>query len=1085
MSYGIAVYLFAIPSVSFAATEFVSIVDPGQGADYDYPSLSAWEGAVQSDLTVNTTKVFPGTRTGTLTDNATMYLCRGGAYQTVTANRRHATATQILAQTISNGSFVFQAGDIWYTNNTCNSAAYFTISDAGDSAIAVAKCRTTNGAADIATVNIEEWTTSDTNYIKIWTDPGENYRHQGHWDVSKYRLEPSTGYAIIAREEYVRVDGLQIAKSATAAAVRPMTSGTSEIWLSNNLIKGNSGDWQEGFYWAEAGSNSIGNIYNNIFYDFSAPGAEAIQMNNSNITAYIYSNSLIDNTGGIYVSAPGTTVIAKNNIVKGSGNANAYVGTFASGTDYNATDGTDAIGEGSNNRISQTFTFLDEANDDFHLASSDTGAKNFGTGQVSEIGFSTDIDGESRPSPAGGSWDIGADERPTDNVYYSVGQSTADLSNNGSAQTCTVGGDCTVTISSGTATFNFSQTGNIGVGDRVTYNTSSIAYISGKVSATQWTLVTATGGTPANVTGQALNSITREYTTLSAAEAGATDSNHLNTANLVTGNYQLNFPCYYDTGADTTAVVVDGWTTGENNYIRIYTPSDTQTEANQSQRHNGKWDESKYRLEISTDDALEIHESYVRVDGLQVYLSTGNHNAIYIYGGSTSANVSGETQVSNNIVKGDNVSEYQQGIYFYYIATHTAKVWNNITYNFSAWSGDGIFIYDVDCTAYVYNNTSYHNRYGIVGLLGTVIAKNNVSYNNTDNWNGVFSASGVNNLSGPGTDVDMPTINAQDGIAVSFVSTVSGSEDLHLASADTGATKHGANLSNDTNLEFAVDIDNETRVGTWDIGADEASLSIAEVNNPDLPPPANKMTVNMSLTDKMTDGLVGMWSFDGPDVDLGTNTAYDRSPVGTNHGTISGATLVRGKKGSALDFDGATSYINAGSGSSLDDIETQGGGGMTVSAWIKPRTNGETGTNCIVCKDREASTSNGAWSFEINASYGLVFTKGFSATRLFRSSVNDVVPQNTWKHALATWNGSDNYSGVHIYINGVETSYVTNQSGSGDKNSEGSGNLYIGNDIWGGRTIDGVIDDVRIYNRILSSDEISDLYRLGQASISR
>src|ERR1700677_213009 len=67
------------------------------------------------------------------------------------------------------------------------------------------------------------------------------------------------------------------------------------------------------------------------------------------------------------------------------------------------------------------------------------------------------------------------------NVYYSVGQSTS---------TNLMTGSPTVTITSGAATFSIAQTGNIGIGDQVTYGTST-AYISGKVTTSQWTLETA------------------------------------------------------------------------------------------------------------------------------------------------------------------------------------------------------------------------------------------------------------------------------------------------------------------------------------------------------------------------------------------------------------------------------------------------------------------------------------------------------------------------------------------------------------------------------------------------------------------
>ena len=73
-------------------------------------------------------------------------------------------------------------------------------------------------------------------------------------------------------------------------------------------------------------------------------------------------------------------------------------------------DATATLGTGSNNRINQTFSFVDAAMKDFHLAATDTGALTYGTDLSADPNypFSTDIDGEARPH--GASWDIGFDE---------------------------------------------------------------------------------------------------------------------------------------------------------------------------------------------------------------------------------------------------------------------------------------------------------------------------------------------------------------------------------------------------------------------------------------------------------------------------------------------------------------------------------------------------------------------------------------------------------------------------------------------------------------------------------------------------
>ena len=106
------------------------------------------------------------------------------------------------------------------------------------------------------------------------------------------------------------------------------------------------------------------------------------------------------------------------------------------------------------------------------------------------------------------------------NVWYSCSPfGTGDLKT----------GSPTVTIETGgKATLSVAQEGNIGQGDRVTYNTSSVAYIAKVVDGSHFYLRTATGGTPSNVSGQTVNSIAHEYASLSAAIAGASDASHLN-----------------------------------------------------------------------------------------------------------------------------------------------------------------------------------------------------------------------------------------------------------------------------------------------------------------------------------------------------------------------------------------------------------------------------------------------------------------------------------------------------------------------------------------------------------------------------
>jgi hypothetical protein len=150
-------------------------------------------------------------------------------------------------------------------------------------------------------------------------------------------------------------------------------------------------------------------------------------------------------------------------------------------------------------------------------------------------------------------------------VYYSVGTAAGPLYS-GNAQ-----------ASSGTLTLASAAANNIGVGDEVRVGaTAPRYYITGRVSSTVFTIQdsAAGGGTPGatNITfASAAITIFRAFNLLSTAEANSSDANHLNTANLVSVNFQLNWPCYNDAPMNNR-VDISGYTTGPGNFIKVYTP---------------------------------------------------------------------------------------------------------------------------------------------------------------------------------------------------------------------------------------------------------------------------------------------------------------------------------------------------------------------------------------------------------------------------------------------------------------------------------------------------------------------------------
>lgn len=197
-------------------------------------------------------------------------------------------------------------------------------------------------------------------------------------------------------------------------------------------------------------------------------------------------------------------------------------------------------------------------------------------------------------------------------------------------------------------------------------------------------------------------------------------------------------------------------------------------------------------------------------------------------------------------------------------------------------------------------------------------------------------------------------------------------------------------------------------------------------------------------------GLVGEWHFDGD--------AKDSSGYG-NDGTIYGATFVDGKFGNALSFDGMNNYVSVADASSLKPTQ------ITIAAWINPNSFMQWGT--VLTKSSYSSWDDG---------YGLAHYLGSNDINFFinnynynKTSTNISIGQ--WSYIVGTYDGSN----IKLYVNGQLKSsfaYLGSISNSNQPLLLGMGTGGEGNKfLW-----NGLIDEVRIYNRALSAKEISTNY---------
>ncbi|MHC4174585.1 MAG: LamG-like jellyroll fold domain-containing protein [Planctomycetota bacterium] len=231
-----------------------------------------------------------------------------------------------------------------------------------------------------------------------------------------------------------------------------------------------------------------------------------------------------------------------------------------------------------------------------------------------------------------------------------------------------------------------------------------------------------------------------------------------------------------------------------------------------------------------------------------------------------------------------------------------------------------------------------------------------------------------------------------------------------------------------------------------------------------------KTLLDIPITDP---NLLCLWTFDE-----GQGTAaIDWSGHG-NYGTVNGATWVAdGQVDGALDFGGDGGHVLD------DDAENYLNGldALTISMWIKSDVT-NTDKGFIICSDPAGSDDIVTMRYDKSgASYSGtdVMKMGLTTTggeQQLESSSGVQVTE--WQHVAMTWSSGQP---IRFYISGVEDTPSGRDDGTVGTIT-GNSKLIIGKggkDEGAGAGWDGMIDDVRIYNIVLSDAEI---YAMGASS---
>lgn len=199
-------------------------------------------------------------------------------------------------------------------------------------------------------------------------------------------------------------------------------------------------------------------------------------------------------------------------------------------------------------------------------------------------------------------------------------------------------------------------------------------------------------------------------------------------------------------------------------------------------------------------------------------------------------------------------------------------------------------------------------------------------------------------------------------------------------------------------------------------------------------------------------GLVGYWGFD----EGSGSTAHDGSGNGHTGVLYNEPTWVEGKIGRAIRFDGSNDWVALGGDFALN-------GAMTISLWFNTPNKS---SNQYFLDNRDP----GSWWFIKN--YTGAPCSAFPGNICFEGRV--MAPDTAWQ--TGEWTHLVVTDDTHIskmYINGEVVG-----TGAGEATSITT-NLRIGTRYTNSGYFSGMMDEVRLYNRALSVEEVAALYRSG------
>ena len=202
--------------------------------------------------------------------------------------------------------------------------------------------------------------------------------------------------------------------------------------------------------------------------------------------------------------------------------------------------------------------------------------------------------------------------------------------------------------------------------------------------------------------------------------------------------------------------------------------------------------------------------------------------------------------------------------------------------------------------------------------------------------------------------------------------------------------------------------------------------------------------------------LVGHWKLDGLHGWLTPDVSGHQ-----NHGRVLGATRVPGMRGTALRFDEGHKGVRCTNVPSLNPDNA-----VSIAAWINPDTMEPSAYSTVLRKENAY-----ALRFSDNRLGMVVWTSGEPAVG---ESTSIDWESGRWHHVVVTYDGSR----IRIFLDGNEDATVPHEGAIDASDAP----CWIGS-CNGEMPLRGTMDELRLYQRSLSTDEIRSLHAAGKRAL--